>query len=233
MLVLYSPQAAQDAGGPDAVREIADAAVEFTNLALVQSQAKVRTRIVAVAPAPDYNPTGADERDAAYDYVIDPPASAVQLRDAHRADVTAVIASDVGGFAMAPSSRPLPVESPGAGPRMLLGQDLTRREPDVLAHEFGHLLGLEHDGYADGDHDPGDGYLHARGYVAPSLKWRDIMAYENKCTDAGAECPVIPYFSNPRLTYQGEPLGVPIGQPGQADAVSMLDESAPVVANYR
>jgi hypothetical protein len=59
------------------------------------------------------------------------------------------------------------------------------------------------------------------------------MAYASHCEAKGHTCPLIPYFSNPRLSYQGEALGVPRGQPGEADAVAMLDQSAPVVAAYR
>lgn len=212
-VILYTPKAQQDAGGEDALRGIAERAARYTNQAFVNSQANVRARVVAVLPAPDYNPDGKDESTAAYDYLANTPPSAERLRDTVRADVVALFASDVGGFS--------------AGDHMmLLGHDRTNAEPDYFAHELGHLLGLAHDGER-GKHP------YSRGYVAPSMKWRDIMAYEDVCKDAGKTCPVIPYYSNPRLTYEGEPLGVPIGQPGEADATATLNETGPIVAAYR
>ncbi len=227
VLVLYTPTV----GGEEAARRVAEGGSAYTNQAFVNSEANVRTRIAAVLPAPDYNPEGKPESDAAYDYVFQPPASAVALRDQHRGDVTAVLASDVGGFSTS-VPRPVRKDSPGMGSMMLLGHDRVTLEPDYYAHELGHLLGLAHDKYVGGD-GTGEGYAFARGYVLPSMKVRDIMAYVDLCRDAGKDCPVIPYYSNPRLQYQGEPLGVPKGSPDPADAVSMLDESAPIVSAYR
>jgi hypothetical protein len=189
-----------------------------------------RTRIAAVLPAPDYNPEGKQESTAAYDYAAGIPDSARRLRDTHRGDVNALFASDVGGFSTS-SPRPITEESGERGNLMLLGHDRTDGEPDYLTHELGHLMGLTHDRAESGD--PGDGYDYGRGWIAPSMKWRDVMAYEDACEAAGKKCPVIPYFSNPRLTYQGEPLGIPVGQPGEADAARLLNETAPIVAAYR
>jgi hypothetical protein len=150
-----------------------------------------------------------------------------RLRDEYRADVVGVFAADTGGFSIG-VPRPVPKTSPGDGAMMLLGYDRTRDDFSYFAHELGHLLGLMH----DFEEEPP--YTYARGYIPPSMNWRDIMAYESTCHEAGKEeCPLAPYFSNPRLTYQGEALGVPKGQPGEADAVSMLNESAPIVAAYR
>lgn len=72
--------------------------------------------------------------------------------------------------------------------------------------------------------------------IADSAQRQDLpvvdVDYEDKCRDAGKKCPVIPYFSNPDLSYKGEALGVPIGQDGEANAVGLIDKSARTVANY-
>jgi hypothetical protein len=227
VLMLYTPDAAARLGGETELRGIADRAAAYTNEAFTNSRANVRTRVVGLAPAPDYNPDGKNDSDAAYDYLFRAPGSVGAQRGEHRADVVGLFAFDSGAFSNAVEV-PVPAESPGQGAMMLLDSEMTRDEPDTYAHELGHLLGLDHDGGEEGTE-----YAYARGYVAPSMKWRDIMAYEDVCVDAGTKCPVIPYYSNPALTYEGEALGVPKGQPGEADAVSMLNESAPTVAAYR
>ena len=42
----------------------------------------------------------------------------------------------------------------------------------------------------------------AHGYIN-GTKWRDMMSYQEGCDG----CPRIPYWSNPRVRYQGEPTG--------------------------
>ena len=224
VLVLYTPKALAGSGSVDRLKTTTQASFDYVNTAFHNSKAKVRARLVALEPAPDYNPDGKPESSAAYDYMGGTPESAARARDRVRADVVALTAAEVGGFSNG-QSRPVPATSEGTGKKILFGYD---RPLDFFAHELGHILGLMHDNFPGG----GD-YGHARGYVAPSLKWRTIMAYETKCTDAGTTCPSIQYFSNPSLTYEGEQLGKPKGQPDEADEVLMLNESAPVVAAYR
>ena len=65
------------------------------------------------------------------------------------------------------------------------------------------------------------------------------MAYYFQCQDIGSFfCPGIPYFSNPELTYNGDPLGIPADYPstgvdGPADAVGALNERREITANFR
>lgn len=79
-----------------------------------------------------------------------------------------------------------------------------------LAHELGHLYGSHHDHYALGlvilsTDDPNE---FAYGYVNLDDQWRTVMAYNDECEDSGFNCTRIPYFSNPDLSYGGDPLGI-------------------------
>ena len=58
------------------------------------------------------------------------------------------------------------------------------------------------------------------------------MSYSSHCSSAGftsSECPVIPYFSNPRIYYKGEVLGVL----NTIDSVSKLNTSAAAVSLFK
>ena len=68
-----------------------------------------------------------------------------------------------------------------------------------LAHEIGHILGARHDRHSDSGDEP---FPYGHGY-ANGNKWRDIMSYQESCNG----CPRIPYWSNPRVMYRGEPMG--------------------------
>lgn len=76
-------------------------------------------------------------------------------------------------------------------------------------------------------------------------KFITIMAYRNRCHDAGLRCSRIAEFSNPHVQYAGIPIGVPMGTDRNcmegcvdnpdcdADSVGTLIGTAPVVAGFR
>jgi subtilisin-like proprotein convertase family protein len=106
----------------------------------------------------------------------------------------------------------------------------------VLAHEWGHNMGLQHDAFAS--NGATGVFPFSRGYVnqaafapgaTPSQRWRDIMAYEDQCFAAGFACPSIPRFSNPSLTYNGDRLG----DENAADGARSLRATRVTVANFR
>jgi hypothetical protein len=89
-----------------------------------------------------------------------------------------------------------------------------------IAHEIGHILGVRHDRFVDDTNTP---FAYGHGYV-DGTKWRDIMSYNVGC----GGCPRIPYWSNPRLMYKGDPTGTPA-----ADSARVILELADHVSKFR
>jgi hypothetical protein len=90
----------------------------------------------------------------------------------------------------------------------------------TIAHEVGHIIGARHDRLIDAANSP---FAYAHGYVN-GTKWRDIMSYKEAC----GGCPRIPFWSNPRVLYLGEPTGT-----SAADNARVILEQAERVANFR
>jgi hypothetical protein len=88
-----------------------------------------------------------------------------------------------------------------------------------IAHEIGHILGARHDRLIDPDNAP---FAYGHGYV--TAKWRTMMSYQQGCNG----CLRIPYWSNPRVKYKGEPTGTLTD-----DNARVILEQAERVSNFR
>jgi peptidyl-Asp metalloendopeptidase len=86
-----------------------------------------------------------------------------------------------------------------------------------IPHEIGHILGARHDRFVDQSDSYGHGYVYGR-------KWRDLMSYNVGC----GGCPRMPFWSNPRVMYDGEPTGTTA-----ADNARIVLENAERVSNFR
>ena len=76
--------------------------------------------------------------------------------------------------------------------------------PEVFAHEAGHNLGLNHDPVNTTLDDPDSELVPFRPYAfghSFSSRWKTIMSYGGQRE--------IPYFSNPDVLRDGEPMGIP------------------------
>ena len=89
-----------------------------------------------------------------------------------------------------------------------------------IAHEIGHIFGTRHDRVMDTNNSP---YPFAHGYIN-GTKWRDMMSYQEGC----GGCPRIPFWSNPRVLYQGDPTGT-----AAADNARLILEQAERVSKFR
>ncbi len=93
----------------------------------------------------------------------------------------------------------------------------------TFTHELGHNLGCGHD-RVDGT----VGYFpYSYGWA-----WEDGLAYR---TVMAVSLPAtrIPYFSNPDVLYEGNPTGIPEGDPEAADHAKTINFTASLVAAFR
>jgi hypothetical protein len=86
----------------------------------------------------------------------------------------------------------------------------------TFPHEIGHNQGCGH------DRDNGGCGFRSYGFGwrftgNNGVQYRTVMAYE-----PGTR---IPYFSNPNVSFQGQPTGVPIGNPNEAHNASVINET--------
>lgn len=68
-----------------------------------------------------------------------------------------------------------------------------------FGHEIGHLHGARHNTQADPTNTP---FPYGHGYYNSADGWRTVMSY-----NCPGGCTRIPYWSNPYVTYGGDPMG--------------------------
>lgn len=95
------------------------------------------------------------------------------------------------------------------------------------AHEIAHLFGAEHDAGGYGMHPASKGpHDFAHGHVTEH--WRTIMAYIQRKNGKPWGATVIPYFSNPDVSYQDEPTGTDV-----ANNAAQIQAYAPTIVSFR
>ena len=247
VMVVYTPLAKRREGGRAAIEALIDLFVAETNQAYANSRVTHRIRLV-LREEVDYTEVEYTEDGQSYidldrlendsdgymDHVHD-------LRDLYAADLVHIVVGRGHVCGVAKLNRG---ESPAEDEASGFGLTVDDCGGLVFAHELGHNMGLVHDRYEAGVRAEGShyGYVNQRMFEAgapESAHWRTIMAYPSQCDEAGGfYCEQIGYFSNPELTYIGDPMGVPADHPstgvdGPADAVRTLNERREITANFR
>jgi hypothetical protein len=242
VMVVYTPMARVAQGGTAAMLNLINSAVSQTNSSYANSQITQRLNLVHTAEV-SYTESGDIVTDLYRLRDVDGFMDNVHtLRDLYDADDVALL-----------------VEYPSTyrycGVAFLLNSLSTSWAPNAFAvierncatgnysfaHELGHNMGAHHDWYVN---DSTVLYTYSHGKVNTPDRWYTIMSYYAECSDKGVYCNRVPYWSNPNVTYGGDPMGVPAGTSTScnvgdfnpncdADNHLTLNNTAWTVANFR
>jgi hypothetical protein len=214
LLVLYTPQARDHAGGVPVIRSRIQLMVDTANQIFANSRMSARLNLVNSVLAP-FGDTGEGLTDLE---TLQTNSRVASLRDEYQADLVALIVRSNGlcGIAYVPSAID-PAFAPYA-------YSVTAF-PCVtsFAHEIGHNLGFHHDRF--NAPDPNElTFPWAYAHIVVN-NFRTIMSYPSPCGD----CEEILHFSNPRVEWNDRPTGIE----DQRDNARVGGQSAPVTANFR
>ena len=163
----------------------------------------------------DYDESEGDHFEHLYRMVdgVGPFAGVRKLRDEKKADIVGLVVDDPSGCGL--STR----VAPDAEDAYFVVHHSCASITISIAHEIGHILGARHDRAIDSNEMP---FAYGHGHV--NGKWRDIMSYRQSCDG----CLRIPFWSNPRVMYKGEPTGT-----DAEDNARVILEQAERVSRFR
>lgn len=219
VMVVYTPEARDGAGGTEAIEATAQAAVDAMNQSLTNSNVDAQATL-SYAGLVNYNDTG----DAGVDLSWLRNDSAVaDLRDTYGADMVALLVNTMGGCGLGYVMR-----SPGPGFAGSAFQ-VTRRSCAVgnlsFAHEFGHNMGLEHNPEDSSATPASASFPWSFGHYHDG-EYRTVMSYSAPCPNG---CTRQQFFSNPLVQHNGLDTGIL----DERDNARSLDVTAAIIADFR
>ncbi|MBY0505997.1 MAG: pre-peptidase C-terminal domain-containing protein [Bryobacteraceae bacterium] len=230
VMVAYTTQATQAAGGEAAMLNQIREAVAYTNQSYANTGLDFRINLVdtlQVTMAEDGTcNTPLNRLTGKTDGVIDEIHA---RRDQVGADLVSLLISrgDCGGLAWVMNQNSTSFESRGFS--VVLSTSPTFWRNISFAHELGHNMGSLH----DRRNSDGQGlFPYSYGYQSFEAQpfFRDIMAYE--CS-GGVTCPNQAYFASPDVTISGRPGGKPSNAFDSADVRLTFINSITNVSNFR
>lgn len=214
IMILYTPNAAKHYLRDP--QDLLALAIEEFNQTLRNSALGNITLRLVYTQRVDYDASKEDQFTQLYTMVdgLGPFKDVRKLRDEKRADIVGLIIDNPKGCGLSTRVRPDSDEA------FFVVHHACATITMSITHEIGHILGIRHDRFIDESNEP---FPYGHGYVNDA-KWRDIMSYNAGC----GGCPRIPYWSNPRVKYKGEPTGTPA-----ADGARVILELAERVSKFR
>lgn len=200
---------------------------------LANSAVPLRARLVLAHPV-DYQESGTMSEDL---YAFSDPTDGLMddvagLRNAYHADFAALITETGSNSAT------------GCGIAFLMADpspdfadaaySVTKRRCGGLtfSHELGHNLGLHHDRYVTQGQaatPAAYGFTNIDSLTATRPGFRTVLAYNNRCLDAGGTCDRIPFYSDPDSLWMGQAMGAE----GTEDNAEAAQLTAPIAAVFR
>ncbi|MCX5205573.1 M12 family metallo-peptidase [Streptomyces sp. NBC_00237] len=232
LVVGYTPKALAEAGSVTQIRSDITRAVALANDGLADSKVNARLRLVnipSVSSVPavrdgvtqDLIKALATPRDGLLDEMM-------TYRDQYGADLVSVVAGGRAAGGLGYSPKAPSQKTANYGFNVVAHAALKNFS---LGHEIGHNLGAAHDRTTQPNQPPPYG---ANGYFPSDGDFATMMAYESGCRKSTkGRCGRINQFSNPDLSYRGQPLGVPLGRPDEADAARIFNTTSKAIATYR
>ena len=211
VLMAYTNLARQAMGGTNATIAQCQLAIDVSNDAYDNSQVPARMRLVHTIEV-DFNEPG-DQCDW-LDWLAAQPA-VTAARDTYRADFVNMLTSTGSGCGWC---------NVNAGSAYTVAKWTRAVNSWTLAHEIGHNQGCQHNradagctgiySYSYGWHFYGDSSNH----------YGTVMSYKGTR---------ISHFSHPGISFDGQPTGVPIGDPNEAHNAQTIINRSPTCEGFR
>ncbi len=227
ILVAYSAAARQEVGGAAAIAALADATLAEVNVGLASSEIDARFRLAAAVEVAV--PAG-EAASSVFLSAVTGLSTLESLRNQYGADlVTVWIDGPASGGGIV--GRAWIMQSVGSwfasSAYSVVEVNWVDGPSLSFAHEAGHNLGAAHDRDNAG---VSGAYSYSYGYQQDALSPRfyTVMGYSNGC----GGCSGVNYWSNPNVSYGGNPTGVASGS-NSANNASTLNQTRLVATDWR
>ena len=189
----YTPAALKSAGSLRELQDVSAMSIATINTALSRSAIPMRVELVGLVPTSGMSESAGEQ--SMLSALGDPKDSTFASAKAYRAGAGAhaliVLTSGTGGGGLAYVNT-YGVASKAVG---VVDVEATKRTNGMnYAHEFGHILGLQHDTHVRPSSSSAVGFVDTRHGI------RDLMSYPNACDAAKVACRQVAAYSDPNLT---------------------------------